>query len=144
MKLNNRQIEAIASEISEILNDKRDKEIKDWEDNVFPNIFKTLKATKTYKEIVKLFSNPFLHTVKLSTKVLETEGFKTKKGYYNIEYWDLIDLNCFDEAIKNAELYSFKQSLKEISKSKIERDIVLESINTLDKDELINKLIAKY
>lgn len=144
MKLNNRQIEAIASEIAETLNTKRKAEVKDWEDNVYPSIFKTLKATKTYKEINKLFSNPFLHTVKLSTKILEAEGFKTKTNDYSRDYWDLNTLDSFNSAIKGAELYSFRQSLKEVSQNKIERDIVLESIDALDKDELINKLIAKY
>ena len=65
MKLNNRQIEAIASEILETLKTKRDVVIKDWEDNVYPGILKSLQSTKSYKDVVKLINNPLIKELDL-------------------------------------------------------------------------------
>lgn len=140
MKLNNKQVDALAYEIKEKLSKKRN--LKKEKEDYVSNYLKIIKDSGLLDQINELFNSQLLQTISLNLSELFNIIGIDEPRYYGT---NVIRRDYVEENLERIILDSYKENIPTLSE--IKNKLILESI-VVNEDEsiedFINKMVQKF
>lgn len=140
MKLNSKQLDALAAEIQRRI--VKDRNIQKEREQYVDHYLEVIKATKVLDQINQLFEHEYVQTLSLDlVSFFDMIGIK-KPRYYGT---NIIRKGFVEENLRRILNDSFREEIPSLDQ--IRHKLILESI-VVEKDEsiedLINKLVEKF